>query len=367
LLKTASPLSFQSAGDLINYTFKLTNSGNVTLYKPYTVDDDKSTDESCPDTPDSIAPGEFVICTATYTITPTDVSNGSVTNVATATAQDDFDDGQDVVSNDDNETVVQGGLTTFIIEKIWNQGGMTDGIPVTGHLYCTGAVSTQQDVVFTATTDAVLFVYDIESIPEGEQVDCTVFETVPDGYEARYDCNGSDCGDSHQSLDHCFYPDVEAGATRTCTITNRPLPAELIVTKTWVIENANTGFDERFWIEVNCDSTVIGGNYAYCDKGPSCWAGVHEEAVAGSTEYGFTITKPNYPYTECVVYERNADNVVETENGCEEQHLGADESVECEIVNTVFFEGIPVLNRDGMAIMALLMLGIGFVGFRRLT
>jgi hypothetical protein len=37
----------------------------------------------------------------------------------------------------------------------------------------------------------------------------------------------------------------------------------------------------------------------------------------------------------------------------------------CTITNTVFFEGIPTLNQYGMAIMALLMLGMGFVGFRR--
>ena len=37
----------------------------------------------------------------------------------------------------------------------------------------------------------------------------------------------------------------------------------------------------------------------------------------------------------------------------------------CVMTNTVFFEGIPTLNQYGMAIMALLMLGMGFVGFRR--
>jgi hypothetical protein len=35
------------------------------------------------------------------------------------------------------------------------------------------------------------------------------------------------------------------------------------------------------------------------------------------------------------------------------------------MTNTVFYEGIPTLNQYGMAIMALLMLGMGFVGFRR--
>ena len=41
------------------------------------------------------------------------------------------------------------------------------------------------------------------------------------------------------------------------------------------------------------------------------------------------------------------------------------DEIACEIVNTVFFEGIPTLNQYGMAILALLMLGVGFVGFRR--
>jgi hypothetical protein len=38
---------------------------------------------------------------------------------------------------------------------------------------------------------------------------------------------------------------------------------------------------------------------------------------------------------------------------------------ECTITNTVFFEGIPTLNQYGLALLALLMLGVGFVGFRR--
>lgn len=42
---------------------------------------------------------------------------------------------------------------------------------------------------------------------------------------------------------------------------------------------------------------------------------------------------------------------------------GADEA--CVISAGVFFEGIPTLSQYGMAIMALLMLAVGFVGFRR--
>jgi len=373
LLKTASPKQFSLEGDIINFTYKLTNSGNVTLWAPYTVDDDKSTDESCPATPDHIAPGEFVTCTATYQITANDVTNGSVTNLATATAKDASDAGDDVVSNQDSETVSNSGsLTRFIIHKIWDQAGDTDGIPVTGHLSCTGAFTTQQDVVFTATTDAILFVYDIALIPEEGQVDCTVTEVVPEGYHASYQCDEGNCGDSEQDLESCFWSDVDDDGTYRCTITNTPLPATVTVTKTWVIEGASQGFDGHHEIWGKCDENgytdilLYGGSHNCFDGHCNAWAEV-DDATDGSVDYEFTIVRPAYPSSDCTFYEETFDNVVESDNGCGDIQLSAGEEVECEIVNTVFFEGIPALNRYGLAMLALLMLGLGLVGFRRLT
>jgi len=268
-------------------------------------------------------------------------------------------------------TVVVSSITTFIIEKIWDQAGNTDAIPVNAHLSCTGATSTQQDVVFTATTNAVLFVYDISEIPEGQQVDCTVTEDVPEGYRARYEHNcgeESSCGDSSTRVQACFYPAVSSDGIYTCTITNRPRPAVVTVTKTWIIEGASQGFDGGFWLGMNCDSRVDGPQgYDGCYGSPDdCWAEIREDdAILGSTDYEFTILKPNYPFTRCAFWEDPDDNVVEVENGCGRMKLGPADEAECEFVNTVFFEGIPTLNEYGMAILALLMLGMGFVGFRR--
>jgi hypothetical protein len=45
--------------------------------------------------------------------------------------------------------------------------------------------------------------------------------------------------------------------------------------------------------------------------------------------------------------------------------VGVNANEGCTITNTSFFEGIPTLNQYGLAILALLMLGVGFVGFRR--
>jgi len=51
--------------------------------------------------------------------------------------------------------------------------------------------------------------------------------------------------------------------------------------------------------------------------------------------------------------------------GCGPTSLGAGDSHTCTFTNTVFFEGIPTLSQWGLALMALLMLGVGFIGFRR--
>ena len=60
------------------------------------------------------------------------------------------------------------------------------------------------------------------------------------------------------------------------------------------------------------------------------------------------------------------ESEVET-SGCDESYPIApgDADLGCTLTNTVFYEGIPALNDLGLAIMALLMLGVGLIGYRR--
>ena len=71
--------------------------------------------------------------------------------------------------------------------------------------------------------------------------------------------------------------------------------------------------------------------------------------------------------TNCTVYENVFDSSVESDNDCAGSTYVdvASPTATCTITNTVFFEGIPTLSQYGMAILALLMLGVGFVSFRR--
>jgi uncharacterized repeat protein (TIGR01451 family) len=109
IAKTADPLEYDQSGQVINYSYLVTNSGNVTLYDITVVDD--KTAPICPDTSQGISPSGEITCTASYTITPADLNAGSVTNSAYATVM--FNDIQ-VRSNTDTETVRAINIARYI-------------------------------------------------------------------------------------------------------------------------------------------------------------------------------------------------------------------------------------------------------------
>ena len=83
LAKSASPTTYKAAGDVITYTYVVSNTGNEDLAGPVTVTDDKAT-VTCP-AGDLLVDGSMT-CTATYVITSGDVDARSVTNIAQAHA-----------------------------------------------------------------------------------------------------------------------------------------------------------------------------------------------------------------------------------------------------------------------------------------
>ncbi len=91
--RRATPTTYDAVGDVIDYTYVVTNTGNVTLDGPVTVDDDKVT-VTCPAVA-TLDPGDHVTCTASHTITQADIDAGSVTNTATASA-DGIDSTDDI-------------------------------------------------------------------------------------------------------------------------------------------------------------------------------------------------------------------------------------------------------------------------------
>ena len=88
-LDKAADVAAAELGDVITYTYTVNNSGNVTLYAPFMITDDKIGTFECVGAPVvlSLAPTESFDCSATYTVVAGDlVSPWTVVNVASVTA-----------------------------------------------------------------------------------------------------------------------------------------------------------------------------------------------------------------------------------------------------------------------------------------
>ncbi len=88
LTKSASPTTYDAVGDIIEYSYEVTNTGSETISGPIAVDDDNvdAGGVSCPD--GDLAAGDSLTCTAARTVTAADIDSGSIVNRAAASGVD---------------------------------------------------------------------------------------------------------------------------------------------------------------------------------------------------------------------------------------------------------------------------------------
>ena len=116
LVKSVTQANFNNAGDTLNYSYLVTNSGFAPLIEPFTVSDNKISSVTCPstttvgDNDNYLDIGESLTCTATYTVTAADMTAQKITNTANATA-----DG--VSSNTSSVTILLNGATNLTLSK----------------------------------------------------------------------------------------------------------------------------------------------------------------------------------------------------------------------------------------------------------
>jgi uncharacterized repeat protein (TIGR01451 family) len=146
LAKYAAESYFFAAGEVLHYSFAITNTGYAPLVGPVTVSDDLATDELCPevntvgDLDNYLDPDESMICTASYTVQAADVAALSVTNIASATADN-------VTSNTDTVTVPRAAMDFGDLPPAYNNTLLSgDGARHTiGSLYLGTSVSAEGD------------------------------------------------------------------------------------------------------------------------------------------------------------------------------------------------------------------------------
>ena len=264
---------------------------------------------------------------------------------------------------------------TFNVTKDFDDDN-TASVSVTLDCF-TGLPLTQSQLI--SESQDVTFV--VESFESGT-LDCSVSEDDLAGYDAEY--NG---------YDGCDFEDVSDGGEYSCVVTNYPTPVEVTVYKDWEVDGSGgDALDPAYSLTLWCDGEIKGGDQ--CKGNPSLQGGTKNGGYGecynsdpgdwflNLTEYGTGDTDdaeytadviPDWDGgTYCWVEEEVYDSSVEVddsdcsgESGGLDVELAGEGDNECTIYNTVFYEGIPTLSQYGMAIMALLMLGVGFVGFRR--
>jgi len=123
---TANPPTYNQAGQTITFTYAIKNSGTSTLgLAQFTVSGSLfgNTPANCGAANTTLAPNETVTCSATYTITDTDMTVDSITNNATASG------GGATPSQTTSATISKSvallSLTTSANPITYNQAGQT--------------------------------------------------------------------------------------------------------------------------------------------------------------------------------------------------------------------------------------------------
>ena len=334
---------------------------------------------------------------------PTDILSGeTVTVVVDFTDPTGGESWSDTLTcmfgdTDDDDTEVSwpltvtigGGDARFTVLK-----DFTDGNPgeVTVDLDCdTGLILDQEK---TITEDGIGVTFVVTDFNSGE-LNCNVTERPLAGYSTEYNSAGSDSAstDSGDSVDGCFYTLIDGGDENSCVITNSPDDVDVVITKEWLYPGSadSTSVSDDFTFVLYCsDASIVGGSkiggyyeeltdspsayldscaYSYGDKPKSASYDEYCKTLYGSGNKTFKekVNPYVWPGGSCYVEEVDVDPSVEVDNGCGSLEVSVGSGDSCTFTNTVFFEGIPTLSQYGMALMALLMLGMGFVAVRRIV
>jgi hypothetical protein len=149
----------------------------------------------------------------------------------------------------------------------------------------------------------------------------------------------------------CVFTGITGGADLTCQVSNEADPQPVLITKTWEFAGSAqpSDIDPRFQLSLYCEDNLV-------------------KVFSGELDQEFkAMVVPAYPQTECYVTEKMFVDYVEVDNGCGKLVVKAGQGAACEIVNTVFFEGIPSTGRLGKLLLVLLMLTMGGLAVRRLA
>jgi len=260
------------------------------------------------------------------------------------------------------------------------------------HISCTGGLplANESRPIGDGSTNTFVLQFPEEGAGDTE---CHIWVEDVSGYTASYIASGPSGTDEDDN--GCYYFNgqqqnggIDEGDRFHCDVRLLPDDSYLRVTKKWNTVNAGgdrTNYHAQIAVCVGTDGVLAGGKEVtftsdFCVMG---------EVWGPDDDYlDVTFTGANHGGDDVYIYERILDSSIEIDitNCVDNPYLVGNNSLvggysyklfngdgdgdgtgsnNCTITNTIFFEGIPTLNQYGLAIMVLLMMGVGLVRFRR--
>ncbi|MFI6283239.1 hypothetical protein ACIBCM_00550 [Streptomyces sp. NPDC051018] len=254
--KSAEQPDFSAAGQEIDYTFTVTNNGRVPLTNISVADVGPGTPTvNCPVGP--VAPGDSVDCTATYTTTATDVTNGNITDSASATGI--APDGE--AANDTSNTVIIPFVPPVNVDLAADKTG-----PAT-----------------VGPGDTVTYTITITNNGPGDSTGYTVTDAIPAGLTGA-STSTPGCGIGSGTLT-CTATSLAAGASTTITLTGTAAPGATSIVNTVTVTgndpDPNPGNNTSTFTTT---VTPIEADLAMSKTGPA------SVAPGGTVSYQLTVT-----------------------------------------------------------------------------
>ena len=248
----------------------------------------------------------------------------------------------------------------FKVQKQFTDGN--DQLPAVLNIRCNTGVPLEQSLVVQPNpgplgSAEVTFV--VGNFEDGA-LDCEIWEDTPANYTASYSCYST--GACQATETSCTFTGTQAGQDNLCTIRNNPEPVTITVSSEFLFDSEELVVESQVAVELSCRNVLSGdGDYV---QGVMKWNWLFD----GNTPDQTATIQPAFDNsTECRIESSSPNSAVESVSNCDAWTTvpsGSGE-LDCEVVNTVFFEGIPTLGRGGLLLASLLMLLTGLVFVRR--
>ena len=253
-----------------------------------------------------------------------------------------------------------GETATFTVQKQYLDGN--DQTPVTLNISCNTGLPLEQSTTVVPNPGpfgAFEVSFTVTSFEDGS-LNCEVWESAPTSYTPSYECFST--GDCAAGESGCSFTAVSAAQENLCTIRNYPDPVLVEVSKEWVDSRDGLEIEHLARVDLLCANPYDGDGEWVGDV--MHWSWDFEDGTG-------TRTATVYPRfdgsTRCRTVETVSSSAIESLGTCSgwtPVALGAGTLV-CSIANTIFFEGIPALNRLGLGIAVVLLLLTGLFAARR--